>query len=52
MPNLIGWTLVLIAVLLGLFITDGPGAGANLRDVWFVSRVVPQVDMAVGLSVQ
>lgn len=51
MSNLIGWTLVLIAVLLGLFITDGPGAGANLRDVWFVSRGVPQVEMAVGLAV-
>ncbi len=32
MSNLIGWTLVLIAVLLGLFLTDGPGAGANLPD--------------------
>ena len=49
--NLIGWTLVLVAILLGLFLTDGPGAGANLRDAWFVSRVVPQVEMAVGLPV-
>ena len=51
MSNLIGWTLVLIAVLLGLFLTDGPGAGANLPDAWFVSRVVPQAEMAVRLPV-
>jgi hypothetical protein len=49
MSDLIGWTFVLIAVLLGLFLTDGPGAGANLRNVWFVSRVIPQVEMAVGV---
>ncbi len=29
MSNLVGWTLVLIAVLLGLFLTDGPGSGEH-----------------------
>ncbi len=45
--ELIGWTLVLIAVLLGLFITDGPGA--NVRDSWFVSSFVNQIEMAVRI---
>ena len=30
--NLIGLALVLLAVLLGLFLTDGPGSEANFWD--------------------
>ncbi len=32
MINLIGWALMLLAVLLGLFLTDGPGSEAHFYD--------------------
>jgi hypothetical protein len=32
MINLIGWVIMLLAVLLGLFLTDGPGSEAHFYD--------------------